>query len=382
MDDRLGVEALLAPLDGGVGHDVRSGAQPGLYLAIKDARSEARVAERDALTSGDPDAAPLLAGLRSWQTVVDGGRRLLSEEAKDLQVAAWLTEAWLRTDGFPGLAAGFALLAGLVERYWDQGLYPQEDEEGVETRVQPLFGLFGSGDTGMLLQPIKLLPLSDGGDTAVALWTIEAIRAQSTRHDDPDVAEQLAERRRTRMAAMEDAIARASDTFAEETAQAIADALAALDRLMTAIDARAPFGRFGTQVARPLEDAAALLRAHRHEPAAEETPAEMPVAPEAADPADSEPEPLVPAQPIVAAPPPAEAPMTREKALATLLEVAAFFDRNEPQSLVGHSLRDVVRRANLTMDALLAELLPDGEQRALFLLRAGISGAAGEGNDF
>jgi predicted component of type VI protein secretion system len=86
---------------------------------------------------------------------------------------------------------------------------------------------------------------------------------------------------------------------------------------------------------------------------------------------------VIPAPVSIAAP----EPMNRERALATLLEVAAFFDRNEPQSIIGDSLRHVVRRANLSAVELLAELLPDGEQRALFLLRAGIGPGEGGGND-
>ncbi|MET0270318.1 MAG: type VI secretion system ImpA family N-terminal domain-containing protein, partial [Sphingomonas sp.] len=164
MSDRFAVEDLLAPLAAadGAGPDVRGGGSGGsaLYLAIKDARTDARLAERNAIASGDAEIDPLMAGLRGWETVRDGATRLFAE-TKDLQVAAWLTEAWLRTDGFPGVAAGFALMAGLIERYWDDGLHPQEDEDGVETRVAPLFGLFGNSDVGTLLQPLKLLPLSD-----------------------------------------------------------------------------------------------------------------------------------------------------------------------------------------------------------------------------
>lgn len=384
MDDRFAVEALLAPLadalaDGpgaGAGADVRGGgsAASSRYLAAKDARTEARLAERDALASGDPEAAPLLAGLRAWDMVADAATGLLAE-TKDLQVAAWLTEAWLRSDGFPGVAAGFALLAGLVERYWDEGLHPQEDEDGIETRVAPLFGLFGNADVGTLLQPLKLLPLSDHGAPAVALWTVETVQAQSTRHDDPDVAEELAERRRQQIAAMEWAIGRATPEFAAAATAGVADALAALDRLMTAIDARTPFGRFGSQVTRPLEDAATLLRVHGPGAAeAEADGAEAPAPPPAAAPPAGDPASAPAPAPLPAAAP---APMTRERALATLLELAAFFERNEPQSLVGESLRNVVRRANLPIEALLAELLPDGGQRALFLLRAGI----GRGDD-
>jgi type VI secretion system protein ImpA len=386
MTDRFAIEELLAPVidpDGsaGAGPDVRGGGGSGsaLYLAIKDARTEARLAERNAITSGDPDSVPLMAGIRGWETVADGGTALLAE-TKDLQVAAWLTEAWLRTGGFPGIAAGFDLMAGLVERFWDEGLHPQEDEDGIETRVAPLFGLFGNGDVGTLLQPIKLLPLSDQEHPAVALWTVETVQAQSTRHEDPDLAEELVERRRTQIAAMEEAIHRASPDFAAAAAGGIAAALASLDRLMAAIDARTPFGRFGSQVSRPLEDAATLLRVHG--PAAEKVATDDSPAATAALPVDTgvmpgEESDAIPAASIA----PAPEPMNRERALATLLEVAAFFDRNEPQSVIGESLRHVVRRANLSAVELLAELLPDGEQRALFLLRAGIGGSGGGGND-
>ncbi|GAA3713733.1 type VI secretion system protein TssA [Sphingomonas cynarae] len=382
MNDRFAIEELLAPIEGpdgltGAGPDVRGGggSGSGLYLAIKDARNEARLAERNAITSGDPDAVPLLAGIRAWETVAQGGTALLAE-TKDLQVAAWLTEAWLRSDGFPGVAAGFDLLAGLVERFWNEGLHPQEDEDGVETRVAPLFGLFGNGDVGTLLQPIKLLPLSDHEHPAVALWTVETVQAQSTRHEDPDLAEELVERRRAQITAMEDAIHRASPDFAGQAAAGIAAALAALDRLMGVIDAHTPFGRFGSQVSRPLEDAAALLRVHGPGNDLGEVEAAAVEEPVVVAPTGAEGE-AIP----VAAPPPAPEPMNRERALATLLEVAAFFDRNEPQSIVGESLRHVVRRANLTAVELLAELLPDGEQRALFLLRAGIGRGADGGND-
>ena len=385
LDDRFAIADLLAPVvsddgaDGVAGPDVRGGgaAASGLYLEIKDARAEARLAEREALASGDPNALPLAAGLRGWATVVDGAVQLLGA-TKDLQVAAWLTEAWLRTDGFPGVAAGFALMTGLVELFWDEGLHPLEDEDGIENRVAPLFGLFGHADTGTLLQPLKLLPLTDNGDPAVALWTVETLQAQSIRHDDPEMAEELAERRRAQMEAMELAIHRASPEFADAATKGIAGALAALDRLMAAIDGHAPFGRFGSQVTRPLEDAAALLRLHGPNAAAVDAKgatAEPFVAPAAANDAATatvSSDATVPEQ--HRATPAAPLPMTRERALATLLEVAAFFDRNEPQSLVGESLRHIVRRANLTAEGLLAELLPDGDQRALFLLRAGIGG--------
>ncbi|WP_420138768.1 type VI secretion system protein TssA [Sphingomonas sp.] len=363
----------MTPIEGDVpvGADVRT-AGPGseLYLSIKDERSSARSAEREALASPDPDVDPLVAGIRSWREVSQQGTELLIHHAKDLQVAAWLTEAWLRTDGLAGLANGFTLLADLVLTYWDQGLYPLEDEDGVEARLTPLFGLFGREEPGTLIQPIKLLPLTDTGQELVALWTIEAIRAQSIRHDDPEVRDELTARRDQRIAQLDAAIAGASRAFIADNLTAIDEALAAVDRLMEALDQRTPYGRFGSQVAAPLLNIAEILRRH-HIPPEAETSDQV---------AEAEDDMAAPGVVGSASGTPAKQNVNdRQAAFATLLEIAGFFERTEPQSLIGHSLRDLVRRASLPLDDLLAELLPDREQRSMFLLRAGVRPDAGSG---
>src|SRR5271165_7344488 len=43
---------------------------------------------------------------------------LFTKKTKDLQVAAWLTEAWLKQKGFGGLKDGLALCLGLVDKFW------------------------------------------------------------------------------------------------------------------------------------------------------------------------------------------------------------------------------------------------------------------------
>jgi type VI secretion system protein ImpA len=374
MDDGA-LAQMMAPIEGdlAVGTDART-AGPGseLYLSIKDERSSARSAEREALASPDPDVDPLLAGLRSWRVVASEGSELLVNHSKDLQVAAWLTEAWLRTDGLSGLATGCTLLAGLVDAYWDAGLYPAEDEDGVEARLAPLFGLFGREEAGTLIQPIKLLPLSDRSEQRVALWTIEAIRTQSVRHDDPDTRDELAAKREQRIAQLDAAVAGASRAFIADNLDAIDRALSAIDGLMAAIDQRTPYGRFGSQVAAPLLDIAEILRRYHVAPAAEAI---------AGDPAPDQSDGIAPAQVATAGTAPKQNVMDRQAAFATLIEIAGFFDKTEPQSLIGHSLRDLVRRANLPLDDLLVELLPDRDQRAMFLLRAGVRPDAGTGGE-
>ena len=58
-----------------------------------------------------------------WRTVRELALKTLAETTKDLEVAAWLTEAMVRSHGLAGLTAGAQVMAGLAERYWD-GLFP------------------------------------------------------------------------------------------------------------------------------------------------------------------------------------------------------------------------------------------------------------------
>ncbi|MFB3776380.1 MAG: type VI secretion system protein TssA [Bryobacteraceae bacterium] len=61
----------------------------------------------------------------------------LTKKTKDLQLAAWLTEALLKQHGFDGLADGLDLLRGLIENFWD-GLYPELEDGDAELRATPL----------------------------------------------------------------------------------------------------------------------------------------------------------------------------------------------------------------------------------------------------
>ena len=65
-------------------------------------------------------------------------------------------------------------------------------------------------------------------------------------------------------------------------------------------------------------------------------------------------------------------PSSREDALGMILALAEYFEQREPQSPIGLSLREVVRRGRLPLESLLSELLPDAASRTLFLQRAGI----------
>src|SRR5689334_13735647 len=152
LPEGFDLEALLAPIAGDApqGTDIRedfSAASP--YNRLRDARSEARDAERGKDT-GDADArdpGPL------WRIVRELAVTTLAETTKDLEVAAWMTEAYVRSHGLPGLTAGALVMAGLAQRYWDV-LYPMPDDYGMETRVSPVTGLNGRDGNGSLIQPL------------------------------------------------------------------------------------------------------------------------------------------------------------------------------------------------------------------------------------
>ncbi len=72
-----------------------------------------------------------------YPLVVKLASEALAKRSKDLQLAAWLTEAHLHREGVAGLAEGLALLRELVLRVWD-GLDPEIDEGDLEFRAAPL----------------------------------------------------------------------------------------------------------------------------------------------------------------------------------------------------------------------------------------------------
>jgi len=75
--------------------------------------------------------------LADWPLTVKLTTEALSKKSKDLQLAAWLTEALIRRNGMAGLLDGLQILQGLVENFWE-GLYPEIEDGDAEFRAAPL----------------------------------------------------------------------------------------------------------------------------------------------------------------------------------------------------------------------------------------------------
>jgi type VI secretion system protein ImpA len=78
----------------------------------------------------------------------------LATKTKDLQLAAWLTEALVIQNGISGLSAGLELLAGMIESFWDT-LYPEPEDGDMELRAAPL-NWVGS----FLAEQVRKIPLT------------------------------------------------------------------------------------------------------------------------------------------------------------------------------------------------------------------------------
>jgi type VI secretion system protein ImpA len=353
--DGVEPDALLAPISAALpaGADPRENFSPqSRYFRLRDARSEARAAERLADAGSDGDgAAPA-----QWTPVVQLATELLTVEAKDLEVAAWRGEALLRTDGLPGLAEALRLMRGLIERYWDT-LHPMPDEDGLATRLAPIAGLNGEGGEGTLAQPLRKLVLFERRDgSPVALWQYQ----QSAELAGIGDAVRRAQRIAAGVLPFEQMESEAQAAGASQFAPLRDAAIAARDAwqaLSDAMDAHAGGDAPPTSRIRDvLQEIVGICERY-----APETP--VAVAPQAA----------APAQVIAATTPQQRHGIeTREDALRILGEVADFFRRTEPHSPLAYTLYEAVRRGRLTWPELLEEIVPDTDSRSSILLSLGI----------
>lgn len=114
---------ILEPIDGPdpAGPFLRYETSDTTYADIKEAREE-----EDALPQGEWERERKTA---DYKAVVEIATETLVERSKDLQIAAWLTEALTHREGFAGLRDGLQLVHDLLDRFWDD-VKPPLDEDG------------------------------------------------------------------------------------------------------------------------------------------------------------------------------------------------------------------------------------------------------------
>jgi type VI secretion system protein ImpA len=144
-------EDILAPIAGEnpSGIDLRYDTKLLVYDKIKEARRK-----DDDLAQGDWQSERKTA---NYPLVIKLAQDTLATVSKDLQLAAWLTEALLATEHYGGLCQGITLCQALLTKFWDT-VYPVVEDGDLELRAKPLAWI------GSFLDfPLRSVPVANGG---------------------------------------------------------------------------------------------------------------------------------------------------------------------------------------------------------------------------
>lgn len=150
-------EGLLDPIPGDnpAGQDLR-------YAPVYDQIKEARREEEEIGLSEEGrreirDVWQSKLKVADWKLTQKLAEEALATKTKDLQIAAWLTEALLHREGFAGFRQGVGLMLGFVENFWDH-LYPELEDGDSELRAVPLMWI-----SSRLQLPIHSAPITKAG---------------------------------------------------------------------------------------------------------------------------------------------------------------------------------------------------------------------------
>ncbi len=176
------VTRLLQPIreDAPAGDDLR-------YDNRVDVIKEARREDLD-LPTNNAEAKRKLA---DWPQVVTLTTKLLAEETKDLQLAAWLCEGLLHKDGYAGLATGLNIFQGFLDDFWES-VFPLPEDGDEELRLGPVEWIGAK-----LAIPLRMTAY---GPLNVTFFQIESARLIPTESD----AEKDGEKRAQRATAIEE----------------------------------------------------------------------------------------------------------------------------------------------------------------------------------
>ncbi|MCQ4628863.1 type VI secretion system protein ImpA [Shinella sp. BE166] len=361
----IDIDALLQAIseEAPAGTDPRADSSPAsLYYRTKDARNAARSAERAAVETGG--ASP-----EEWDTVADTAMTILASHGKDLEIAAWLVEALLRTEGFAGLRDGMKVLTGIVNGFWET-CFPELDEDGVEGKVSAVAGLNGSGAVGTLIQPIRLVSITRGSQWSFSLWNYEQAR-DLAKVTDPDRRQERIDNGAVTMEQFLESVADTSVAFFAETQAVIVETLAALAEMSAAFDAVA--GVDAPPVSALREMLEEISRSIAHFAADKLAVANYSADSEEVSAGDAgqqgEGGQQVSGTVVVRK---IEGYQSRDEALAELTRISAYFRKTEPHSPMSYTLEDAVRRARMSLPDLLVELVEDPAHLQRILLAAGI----------
>lgn len=321
------------------------------YYALKDARNAARAIERKI-----QDDSPEIAPRQQWEFVVEKAQDLLCNHTKDLEIAAWLTEGLLRTQGFLGLAQGFLVIKTLVDNF-GSALYPLPDEDGVETTLKALEGLNGIDNDGSLIRPIREQLITQGRSCGpYAYWQYQQALAIN-QIKDPEIIKKRLAAGAISQQQIELAVQETADSFYQKLHNEINQAQIAFDALQQSLakqyaDKAPPYSRIKNVLIEFVEHLSFL----------------KPQSSVITDVTDSNKS----ASREVSLSINIDGLSDRQQALQQLTKVAYYFRNAEPHSPLSYAIERIIRWGSLSLPDLMRELINDENARKSFIHLTGI----------
>jgi type VI secretion system protein ImpA len=130
------------------------------YSGLYDEITEARRADDD-LNQGEWQTELKTA---DYKKVIDLSVNALTTRTRDLQIAAWLSDALIKQYGFVGLRDSMKLLSGLQMNFWDT-LHPEVDEGDMEGRANAIAWFEAQASDS-----VKTIPYTAGGGYTFRDW--------------------------------------------------------------------------------------------------------------------------------------------------------------------------------------------------------------------
>ncbi len=337
------------------------------YAPVFDKIKEARRADDDA-PQGEWNFERKTA---DYPLVIKLAGEVLATKSKDLQVAAWLTEAILRKEGFSGLKAGLELIKGLIENFWDT-LYPELDDGDAEMRAAPLEWLGTRMESAL-----RSVPLTRKGANWFQFKESRAVGYEATTDTDAKM-----EARNTAIAEGKMSGEEWDSAVAGTPKEFYAGTEETLDGILEVLESLSPIGeeKFGDVAPsfRPMRTTVEEIRHTVHGLLQKKREVEPDEGAEAPAIQESEEAPAAETsweQPAAAKPKPrggpiAAEPVDQDDAFQRVTAVAAYLRRNDPSSplpyLLLRGLRwGELRAAGTDVDANLLEAPPTGARQAL-----------------
>lgn len=306
------------------------------YTAIREARRAG-----DGLPQGDWKREVKVS---NWPRVITLTTEVIAVKSKDLQVAAWLTEALAKEHGYAGLRDGLRLLRELQEQFWDS-LHPQPEDGSFDNRSGVLEGL--NSKLPVYIGEVAITrPTAGTGGYSFLQYQESRVVSELGHRDAQAMQAAIAEGKLT-SEQFDNAVEAAPRSFYERLLDDLNQCVDEYEKLTNAIDAK--FGADGPSlmaIKAAIDESHSLvesiLRKKREFEGdlAAETGAADTLAPQANG----------------AKPP---EPQNRADALRRLQGIADFFLRTEPQSPVAYLVQRAVRWGQMPLGDWLIDVIKD-----------------------